>query len=89
MKLRNHNLCYYGFQDIYFHTDRRTDEHGKIDLASYPDQEQIYFMWSETVPSTCYILSLNTTYPFTLRVTDTTSDDRTFNIQTTKIYFIF
>jgi len=38
-------------------TDRRTEGHGKIDSASDPDQEYIYFMGSETLPSVCYILS--------------------------------
>jgi len=34
---------------------RRTD--GKTDMASGPDQEYIHFIGSETLPSTCYILS--------------------------------
>jgi len=37
----------------------RTDEHGQIDLA-YTDQEYIYFIVSDTLPST---------HTFTLRVT--------------------
>jgi len=42
-------------------TDRRTD--GWIDSASDPDQEYINFMGSETLPSTCYILSDESSIP--------------------------
>jgi len=35
----------------------RTDGRGKIDSLSDPDQEYIYFIGSETLPSACYILS--------------------------------
>jgi len=48
----------YSFRDLSVHTDRRTDGHGYIDSASDPDQEYIYFMRSETLPSACYILRL-------------------------------
>jgi len=39
------------FRDLSVYPD------GQIDSASDPDQEHIYFMGSETVPSACYILS--------------------------------
>jgi len=42
----------------------RTDGHGLIDSASNPDQEYIYFMGSETLPSACYILSEESNIPF-------------------------
>jgi len=45
-------------------TDRRTNGHGFIDAASDPDQEYIYFIRSETLPSACYILSDETSIPF-------------------------
>jgi len=48
----------------FFRTDRRTDGHGLIDSASDPDQEYIYFMGSETLPSACYILSDESSIPF-------------------------
>jgi len=34
----------------------RTDGHGEIDLDYSPDQKHIFFIGSETLPSTCYIL---------------------------------
>jgi len=40
-----------------------------LDQDHYPDQEYIYFMGSETLPSACYILSDESSIPFTLRVT--------------------
>jgi len=43
---------------------KRTDGHGWIDSASDPDQEYIYFMGSETLPSACYILSDEYSIPF-------------------------
>jgi len=42
----------------------RTDGHGYIDSASDPNQEYIYFMGSETLPSACYILSDESSTPF-------------------------
>jgi len=42
----------------------RTDGYGKIDSASNPDQEYIYFMGSETLPSACYTLSDESSIPF-------------------------
>jgi len=41
-----------------------TDGHGQIDSASDPDQEYIYFMGSETLPSACYILSDESSIPY-------------------------
>jgi len=41
----------------------RTDGHGKIDSASDPDQEYMYFMGSETLPSACYIISDESSIP--------------------------
>jgi len=38
-------------------------------MASDPDQEYMYFMGSETRTITCYIISEETSIPFTLRVT--------------------
>jgi len=35
-----------------------------MDSASDPDQEYIYFMGSETLPSACYILSDESSIPF-------------------------
>jgi len=35
-----------------------------MESASDPDQEYIYFMGSETLPSTCYILSDEASIPF-------------------------
>jgi len=40
-----------------------------MDTASDRDQEYIYFMGSETLPSACYILSEESSIPFTQRVT--------------------
>jgi len=34
----------------------QTDGHGYIDSAVDSDQKYIYFMWSATTPSACYIL---------------------------------
>jgi len=34
----------------------RTDGQGQIDSAIDPDQEYIYSIWSQTLPSACYIL---------------------------------
>jgi len=42
---------FYRSWDLDFHRDR----HGQIDLAIHPDQEYIFSMWSETLPSACYI----------------------------------
>jgi len=42
----------------------RTNGYGKIDSASDPDQEYMYFMGSETFPSACYILSDESSIPF-------------------------
>jgi len=36
----------------------------KIDSASDPDQEYIYFMGSKKLPSACYILSDESSIPF-------------------------
>jgi len=41
-------------------TDKRTDGHGEIDLASEPDQEYIY-LWG---PSACNILYDESSIPF-------------------------
>jgi len=45
-----------------FMKDRRTA--CQIDSARGPDQEYIYFMGSETLPSACYILSDESSIPF-------------------------
>jgi len=42
----------------------RTDGQGKIDSASDPDQEYIYFVGSETLPSVCYIPFDKCSIPF-------------------------
>jgi len=42
----------------------RTDGHGYIDSASDPDEEYIYFVGSETLPSACFILSDESSIPF-------------------------
>jgi len=42
-------------RDLRVHLDGRTDGHGYIDSASDPEQDYIYFMGSETLPSACYI----------------------------------
>jgi len=42
----------------------RTDGHGLIDSTSDPDKEHIYFMESETLPSSCYIFSDESSVPF-------------------------
>jgi len=54
----------YSFRDLSVHPDRQTDGHGKIDSASDPDQECIYFMGPKTLPSACYILSDESSIPF-------------------------
>jgi len=46
---------------------RRTST--KIDWASDPEQEYIYFMESETLPSTCFILTDKSSIVYTVRVT--------------------
>jgi len=45
----------------------RTNGHGYIDSATDPDQEYMYFMASETLPSACYILSDESSIPFYYR----------------------
>jgi len=69
MHAKSQWLSSYSFRDLSVHPDARTDG---LDSASDPEQEYIYFLGSETVPSTSYILSTNLVYPFTLRVTGIT-----------------
>jgi len=40
------------------------DGYNWIDSASDPDQEYIYFMWSDTLPSARFILSDESSIPF-------------------------
>jgi len=53
----------YSFRVLSVHPDGRTDGHGLIS-ATDPDQEYMYFMGSETLPSACYILSDESSIPF-------------------------
>jgi len=55
------SLISYSFRDLSVHPDRRTWLHGYIDSAS------------KTLPSACYILSDESSIPFTLRVPGTKS----------------
>jgi len=48
------------FRDLSVHTDGRKD--GQTDMAINPDQEHIY--GTETLPSSCYILSDKSSIPF-------------------------
>jgi len=47
----------------------RTNGHSQIDSAFNRNQEYIYFIWSETLSSTCYILFNQSSIPLNLRVT--------------------
>jgi len=49
----------------------RTDGHGKIHSPSDPDEEYVYYMGSEALPSifSYFYFPKNLVYPFTLRVT--------------------
>jgi len=49
---------------IYISAVIRTDGHGEIDLDYNPDQKHIFFIGSETLPSTCYILFEESYIPF-------------------------
>jgi len=49
---KSHSSCY-SFRDLSVHTDRRTSDFVK---------KYIYLMRSETLPSTCYILSDDLVY---------------------------
>jgi len=64
----NPNSLLYSFRDLNVHPDGQTGGHAWIDSASDPDQDCIYFMGSETLPSACYILSDESSIPFTRRV---------------------
>jgi len=57
------NYSFYTFHDNSVHTDGQTDEY------IYFMGEYIYFMESETLPSTCYMLSVEASIPFYSRVT--------------------
>jgi len=42
----------------------RTHGHVQIDSAIYSDQEYIFLIWSETLPSDCHILFNESSTPF-------------------------
>jgi len=48
----------------YGQTDSRKVRYGQIDSTIDPDQEYIYFIWSETLPSACYIHTYNESCTF-------------------------
>jgi len=56
------SVCFY--EPAFIRTDGQTDMakngrtggHGKVDSSSDPDQDYIYFMGQEMLPSACYII---------------------------------
>jgi len=53
---------HFTFRDLSVHPDGQID--GQTDMARSTDQEYVYFMGSETLPSACYILSDESNIPF-------------------------
>jgi len=60
--MRNLNLLAFIVSEML--TFLRTGGHGQIDLAIDADQEYLSVIWSETLPSACYILFNESSLPF-------------------------